>query len=324
MGTESYRKEPVEFVGAGGEILFGMVFDPEERPAKSTGIVICVDGIKQRCGTGGINYFLAERLAGLGYPVLSFDPTGVGDSYGNLQRKSLQEHYLDIQEGCFIPDTVAATTFFREIRPLDQVCLLGLCGGAVTALATVPNVQGCHAVLLLGLPALLEKTGPSTPDAAENGLRPGDTERARQVIYARTQIRRLGFYLKVIRNPGYYVRKVSMLLNSYARWAIHRVGFRRRSLISADQLHDRMNPVVFAGLNRLVGTDIKVVMVFAELDHVTWEFESVYWVPYGAWRFKNTTNFVYEVVQQANHVFTTPESRAELCSILETHLTNQV
>jgi len=88
---------------------------------------------------------LARALARDGWPVLRFDPRGIGDSDGDLGCATVAEAFRKIQLGHFVPDCLAAVDFMERELGRGTSVLTGLCGGAITAVyasARDPRVVG--------------------------------------------------------------------------------------------------------------------------------------------------------------------------------------
>lgn len=129
----------------------------------TTGLLIVSGGNELRSGPWGSQAWLAERIAGAGFPVLRFDRRGVGDSEG--------------QNGGFetsAPDLAAAVAAFRaQIRKLDRIVAYGNCDAASALM--LAGGAGCDA-LVLANPWTFEPAAPTpaepTPEPAPQAVMP--------------------------------------------------------------------------------------------------------------------------------------------------------
>jgi predicted alpha/beta hydrolase len=135
-------ERPVEFRVL-GERVAGMAHVPREAAAGAPGVVMLAAG--ESCRTSLFYVPLARRLAREGWPVLRFDPRGIGDSDGDLGCATLAEVFRKIQRGGFVPDCLAAVDFMERELGVGTSVLTGLCGGAITAVhaaARDPRIVG--------------------------------------------------------------------------------------------------------------------------------------------------------------------------------------
>ena len=104
---------------------------------------------------------MARKLNEMGYYIMTFDPSGIGDSEGAFEEKLVIEHNFDIEMGRHSEDTEDAVKYFLEKFQLEEVVIYGLCGGAISGLfasQSMPNVTG---LILLGIPVLNTQTNPN-------------------------------------------------------------------------------------------------------------------------------------------------------------------
>jgi pimeloyl-ACP methyl ester carboxylesterase len=123
----------------------------------STGYLLLSPGPNDRAGPHGLYVRLASRLAAAGHPVLRIDAAGVGESGGNdapRQDRPITETFKDINEGAHVPAALAGSDWL-EHRGVREVVMLGLCGGASTALLSAARVEDRPTrLILMGTPVL--------------------------------------------------------------------------------------------------------------------------------------------------------------------------
>ena len=135
-------ERPVEF-DVLGERVRGVAHVPWEVAAGVPAVVMLAAG--DSCRSSLFYVPLARTLARDGWPVLRFDPRGIGDSDGDVGCATVAEAFRKIQLGGFVPDCIAAVDFMERELGVGTSVLTGLCGGAVTAghaAARDPRVVG--------------------------------------------------------------------------------------------------------------------------------------------------------------------------------------
>lgn len=116
-------------VQAGGHRhLSGVVSLPDPGSTTPLGIILMNAGVIHRVGPHRFNVKLARRLAGLGYPVLRLDLSGLGDSLAPPNGLPYEaQSVADLQSGMESLAAVSGATSF---------VLAGICSGARNAWAT--------------------------------------------------------------------------------------------------------------------------------------------------------------------------------------------
>lgn len=135
--------ERVEFPGASGELLAGLLHHPDGEPRGGVALVHCFTCAKDFHPLPR----LAKGLAGAGYAVLRFDLTGLGDSKGGFAEKTLTRDIGDVAQA-------AAALAARGVPPR---ALVGHSFGAAAALLAAPHIAELQAVATLGAPSSTER-----------------------------------------------------------------------------------------------------------------------------------------------------------------------
>jgi pimeloyl-ACP methyl ester carboxylesterase len=122
----------IEEALAFGELksLIGILARPATEPSASTqpAVILLNPGIVHRVGPGRIYVRIARMLVALGFPVLRFDFSGIGDSPVRNDHLPFQKSAIkEIQDAMDILETTCGTSRF---------ILLGGCSGARVALHT--------------------------------------------------------------------------------------------------------------------------------------------------------------------------------------------
>jgi uncharacterized protein len=115
------------YFGSAGHELFGCFHEPSQKAMRRCAVLIC-----QPVGHEYINSHralrqLAVRLAGAGFPVLRFDYSGCGDSYGEAEESNITR---------WLEDIATAVAELRALSGTYPVCAIGLrLGGTLAVLA---------------------------------------------------------------------------------------------------------------------------------------------------------------------------------------------
>ncbi|HET9576195.1 MAG TPA: amino acid adenylation domain-containing protein [Usitatibacter sp.] len=120
----SFELEPFHF-GNAERKLFGLIRRPAGT-ARAVGVVLCPPHAHEYVRTHRAFRELAQRLAQSGFPVLSFDYFGTGDSFGE---------YEDARLAGWEQDATAAIDELERRAQVDSVCIVGLRLGATIALS---------------------------------------------------------------------------------------------------------------------------------------------------------------------------------------------
>src|SRR5687767_9302198 len=148
-------QEIVSFSCEGYE-LRGSLHRPAASEEEGTAIVILNQGLLDRSGAHRLSVKCARRWAARGFPVLRFDARGVGDSEGDWtipeNGAPIKMLYKNIEEGAWILDTHAAIDYVCAATSARNVVLVGVCGGAVSALHAAAEHPAVVGLVMVGMP----------------------------------------------------------------------------------------------------------------------------------------------------------------------------
>ena len=137
------REEAVLF----GEVqsLVGIVTDPasRDRNLHKPAVILLNPGIVHRVAPGRVYVRMARALAAMGFVVLRFDFSGIGDS-------PVRHDNLPFDKSA-VRETQDAMNFLKAARGVDRFILLGGCSGARISLQTAccdPRVVGAFLINL--------------------------------------------------------------------------------------------------------------------------------------------------------------------------------
>lgn len=125
--------------------LIGIVTDPPTRDGtlSKTAVILLNPGIVHRVAPARIYVKMARVLAGMGFVVLRFDFSGIGDSPARYD-------HLPFDKSA-VRETQDAIHFLHITRGIDRFILLGGCSGARVALQTACCDQRVVGALLINL-----------------------------------------------------------------------------------------------------------------------------------------------------------------------------
>lgn len=127
---------------------------PEERVRRNRGINLLSPGLKNRVAPNRMNVKMARILCEKGFPVLRFDPHGIGDSEGEIAAGN--DHVMNlwglIERGAYVQDTVISNSILRERAEVKEIIHIGQCGAAITAMLAGGLDPGVVAVALIDTP----------------------------------------------------------------------------------------------------------------------------------------------------------------------------
>jgi pimeloyl-ACP methyl ester carboxylesterase len=272
------------------------------RGVSRAAVLLLPSGLKFRAGSHLLNVRFARHLAELGYPCLRLDPLGVGESDGHLSAVKAEHLGSAIESGLFVDDVLLGVSALRERLGVDQVVLLGLCGGAVTgvlAAARAPDlVQG---VVSMGLPVV-----PYAPPAT------------RPLPTARVARRRVGNYVRKLVSTDAWARVLRgesdfRGISRTLRSALTRSPSKPTSPQAA--YLDDENPMFIEGFRVLQAAKIPHLMIFGSSDNRWLEFENTFLLRelHGA---MSSDHYAIELVPQGSHEFHFEPSKVQATELL--------
>jgi pimeloyl-ACP methyl ester carboxylesterase len=329
MALPMIVEQPVTFMNRNGFRLFGMTYSPAAAVSARIGIVISVNAIKYRLGTFGLHVLLARHLAQRGYVVLTFDPEGIGDSEGTFDHKLLSEHYYDIQTGKYTGDLRDAVGFLAESALVDEVILLGLCGGAIATIMEAADDDRVRGLVLLNLPVLVEDLKrQGQPDNAR--MITSSASAATLLSLKARKLFQLRFWRRVVRLDVHFGEELRLVSRSFAvlgtRVAKKCLSFLGRSSSSIDAAkpvssHRLFNLHFQSAFRKSMAMKQRVLFVFAELDPWTAIFKSEFQEPALKPGNPHEPNYQIDTIAASNHIFSGRESCSQLTAIIVRWLT---
>lgn len=309
-------EKTVTFKNRKGETLFGVVHIPEKEVfgEKRIGVNLLNPGIKYRVAPNRLNIKLARKLCENGYYVFRYDPAGIGDSEGELPAGVfLLDIGEEIQNGLFVQDTIDANDCFIDKYLIDELFLIGNCGGAITSLLTSEVDSRVAAICLIDVPINMRTTKATFADKVVSGGKRADWL--------------LGEYLKKIFSLNSLYRFFSFRTDYRALWKVISMKVqlklipsgkgKRRFSVSLEKIcnENNLNKRFFKGIEIVFSRKVPVLFVLAGNDPGTEIFQHFFQDGYLREIFPNGSedDFIeIFLIENANHVYTLIESQESL------------
>jgi pimeloyl-ACP methyl ester carboxylesterase len=298
-------EEPVTFKNKANQRLFGIVHTPSGGAREDTriGVNILNPGLKNRVAPNRLNVKIARMLCEQGFPVLRFDPFGIGDSEGELARNN--ENVMDlwgmIQRGAFVEDTICANNFFIEKANLDKLILIGQCGAGVTALLCAEKDKRIDGLIVIDTPFRVVGAEMEPLDIAAEYSEAGEvlTDALRSFFHVQ-KLRKL-VTLKV--NWRLYLRTIVSL--------VYFAGKKRGNYVTP-KVSDRFNWEMAKAFESFTGRNKRIYFLFAENDFSFKEFQQDFRPNFLNKDKVRDDLYSVDIIKNANHIYTEIEWQNEL------------
>lgn len=297
-------EEAVTFINQKGKKLFGIIHVPKAKldNGERLGVNLLNPGIKYRVAPNRLNIKIARRLCNEGYYVFRFDPEGIGDSEGNrFCNELLPDVFERVHTGSFISDTIDANDFFITNYGIENLTLIGNCGGAITALLASQKDTRVARLILIDVPIQLRKSKQVFADKVVAGGEIAD---------------RLFFkYLKRLGNPAAWARFITFKTDYFSLYKI--VKMKLMSPMQKSQNEKKasndlesfcekndLNSFFFRAFRSVAENEKPILFISAGNDKST-EFFQGYFID--GFLVKNPSLSKYSenfVVNNANHIYT--------------------
>jgi uncharacterized protein len=302
------RRIPVTFPNQEGLRLFGILHCPESERRSDAAIILLSPGVKMRVAPHRLYNKMAARFVALGYTVLRFDFHGLGDAEGEAPETLLADLYGATQGGRYIRDTIAAMDWVQENHGVSRFIVGGLCGGALTGLLAAQRDPRIVSLLALSIPVILD------------GSNIDFTKYMTDTQLTGTRLR----YLRKLRlwDPAVWrswVRFVtfqshySLMTRAIVKPLAARL---RRPPATArapeTPAEDNTNPYFAPALLSMASAARPVLLVFAEMDRLLWEFEAKFVARHRREFESHAAQCKVHVTKQANHIFSLTEWQEDM------------
>jgi pimeloyl-ACP methyl ester carboxylesterase len=263
-----------------GRSLVGILSHPADFDPARPAVLLLNAGLMHRAGPYRVYVKLARQLASLGFLVLRFDFSGVGDS---LRRED------DVPQNRANPlETLEAMDYLEAAWGTRQFLSMGICRGAWVSFATA-----CQDPRLIGLALINPDT---LADDRQSAIRSHLHTRSAVV----GSLTRFSTWLRVLRRPSHYRAQFAMLI-SHLGSPLQR-GAR---LTEADQVATRLGSLAARGVDTL--------FLFSERDSSHDYVAAIIERGFG----EASDRIALEVIPDATHIFITLASQRSMADAVE-------
>ncbi len=302
----TFEMEKVVEFNVSRNILRGILHIPEEPLVKNIGINLLNPGIKYRVGPHRLNVKIARYLCHEGYFVLRFDPRGVGDSEGELPIESVVNLWSRVEQGHYVNDILTTNQFFVNTAKLDRLCLMGLCGGAISAILTTAKDKSVDKLILIDIPVTYATNIKDDADFITS-------EDYACQIYSH--------YRAKLFNPKSWLRFVS--LQSDYKTIVKTLYFKIGNLIKLNNGNGKssshsqnFNYLFLEAFKKCVSQNKQILFILSGKSYTTGEFQAEFQKNY---LYSGSPYEAYckiKLLPEANHTYTLVEWQNELFDII--------
>jgi pimeloyl-ACP methyl ester carboxylesterase len=282
-----------------------MLHEPEPGAARGICVLLLSPGIKGRVGPHRLYIKLATALTRLGFHVLRFDFSGLGDSEGSLEQLQLADVYNSILCGRYVDETITAMNFLQGEFGLCRFVGSGLCGGSITALLTAEQDGRIECLLGIALPTALE-------GGRENW---GRILTQYEVSVLRSQ------YFRKLASPRSWLRLISGKSSYHAIWAGIRQWFEKQGAGTkppspgAAPAMASTNPRFATAFMSMLKSSRPMMLIFSQADRLRYEFGENFETPNAELIAPLRDGYEVHVIPHANHVMSDPQWVEELVAV---------
>jgi hypothetical protein len=298
MVRENQAAPPIreEAVSMGG--LIGILAEPTQPSMESPfpAILLHNVGANSHVGPNRLYVRMARRWAALGFRVLRFDTTGLGDSPAS-GRTPENRVYSATAPG----DSLRAMDFLAQTRATPRFVLMGLCSGASVSFHAALADRRVAALVLMNILVFDWKEGDSV-----------DARRRQHVKSTR-------FYSRAFWGRQVWARLIRGEVNVtvIAHGLLKKAWARVRYIGSRAMLGEGE---VALGLRSLIGRGTDVLLVFDAEDGGRDVVDAH--LGTNAARLQHSRGFHFEVIEGTDHTFSPLWAQEHLLSMLTRHLLN--
>ncbi len=269
--------------------LVGVLTDPPEAPTATDlpAFVLLNAGLVHRVGPHRMFVQMARNLAAMGFVVLRFDHSGIGDS-------KIRDDHLPFEQSA-ISETREAMQCLSTLRGSKRFVLVGLCSGTFTSFRTARGDARVVGIVLLN--ALLESPETISEEAAADAF-------SRKIArsYWHSKIFLPQSWLKFITGKASY-KQICRVLYLQLRSPL----MRRR--------YDNYGPKqVVADLRALVDRGVKLFFVYSEGTGVLEYFRLTLGDEIS--RIISNGKLTVEIMRETDHTFTLLRHQTRLLKLV--------
>lgn len=283
------KDDLVEIQGNDGLVRRGIITTPISENHSETGIILLPAGLKYRCGPQRFYVFIARYLAERGYPVLRFDPVGIGESDGELPVVPHAEIFRSIEQGRFVDDAILASEWMKKCFGIKKVIVGGICGAAITSqLAAVEKIGVINGIISIN--TAVSNAGTSTA----NTMVLGNAQVKKNSRAYLKKILSLHAWSRIFKGTSDY----KSILKTLYTLVINRLTYRTKKIII--EPHPNENPKFIKSFQLSEQLGIRHFLLFSGNDNRWSEFQDIILNRYLD-SCMESNNYKIDVIPDANH-----------------------
>lgn len=276
-------------------MLHGILHEPDPSVARGVCVLLLSPGIKGRVGPHRLYLKIAARLVPLGFHVLRFDFHGLGDSEGVLPERQLVDMYNTVHGGRYVGDTIAAMDWMQRSAGVRRFVGSGLCGGSISALLAAEVDERIECLLGIGLPTVLE----------------GGPENWAKTLTTHQAVSLRGHYFRKILDPASWKRFIAGKSSYAVIWRVIRQWVLQPAPASAPPAAaakvDCTNPRFASAFMRMLESARPMLLIYSGADRLRYQFAEHFESHYSAAIEPFRHLYVVHLIDNANHILSSPE-----------------
>lgn len=298
---------PVKIKNRDDRALFGILDVPNANIGRrDCCIVFLSPGVKSRVAPHRLYLKMARSFVAMGFMVLRFDFSGLGDSEGENDEANLVDLYSAVQLGKYVNDTIDVMTWMEENHQQKQFILAGLCGGAITGMHAGVQDRRVIALLSIGMPVVLDG------HAIDKRL----YLTPRQLEDHRSSFLHKAFNLEAWKRLFFLQSDYKLLYLSFMVPVLKKIRSKRYDggKRNGSAMEDNLNPLFHPHFSEFARTR-KILLAFGESDKLLWDFQEKYLLKYRAMYAKLQNNVDLRIIKDANHILSFQEWTRQVVAI---------
>lgn len=298
----------VSFRNRNGQVLHGMLHEPDPQVARGICVLLLSPGIKGRVGPHRLYLKIAAGLIPLGFHVLRFDFHGLGDSEGEIDERLTSDMYNTIQDGRYIGDTIAAMDWMQSSAGVSRFVGSGLCGGSISAMLAAAQDPRIESILSLSIPTAFDG---------------GEANWARFATARQLEGIRRGYFKRLLK-PEAWVRFLSGKTSYPVLWRSLKQMLSGGSSSPAATIvpatasaavKDDTNPRFAPAFLKFTGSKRRMLLIFSGRDRLQWDFEEKFLGRHAAQLESLREYFEIHTIADANHILSDPAWVREMVGV---------
>jgi len=280
------------------ESLIGIVTEPEA--SNQTAVLLLNAGLIHRIGPNRIYVKLARQMAKMGFTVMRFDLSGIGDSKVRPDNLPFEKSNVD--------DTRQAMDYLQQTHGIDRFLLIGHCAGAVNSFWT-----SLEDTRVIGIGLLNLESGDQQWDVYDYKRK---VSRYYENYYGKTALSDMSRWKKLLTGKADYVSIARNVFRNIIWNKVTNIFFRyKNKVVKSQQVVDALRDVFIKGLESLAARNARVLLIYAESSTGMERMQLLVGQDLRAMR--DSGKLQMEIIKGSDHTFTLLHTQDALFNVLE-------